>query len=56
MVALGSDFDGIDSVLEFKGCEGLYMVEEALNRCFTADEVDKITHLNALRLIKETVG
>ena len=55
-VALGSDFDGIDSVLEFEGCQGLPMVEEALNRCFTADEVDKITHLNALRVIKDTVG
>ena len=56
IVALGSDFDGISSTLEFGGVEGLGMIEEALNRCFTADEVDKITHLNALRVIKNTVG
>ena len=56
IVALGSDFDGISSTLEFGGVEGLGMIEEALNRCFTADEVDKITHLNALRVIKDTVG
>lgn len=55
-VALGSDFDGIDSTLEFGGVEGLYMLEEALSRCFSAAEVDKITHLNALRVIKDTVG
>jgi membrane dipeptidase len=56
IVALGSDFDGIGCDLEFGGVQGFPMLEEAFNTCFTADEVDKITHLNALRLIKETVG
>lgn len=55
-VALGSDFDGIDSWLEFKDCTGFVMIEEALKAAFTADEIDKITHKNALRVIKENIG
>ncbi len=55
-VALGSDFDGISSVLEFPACAGMPMIEQTLSRCFTPAEVDKITHGNALRVIRDTVG
>lgn len=55
-VALGSDFDGISAELEFKDCAGLPMLEEGLNKAFTAREVDLITHGNALRVIKDCIG
>lgn len=55
-VALGSDFDGIGCGLEFKDTSGMPMVEEALNRAFTAREVDLITHKNALRVLRECIG
>ena len=55
-IALGSDFDGISSVLEFPACAGMPMLEETLSRCFTTAEVDKITHENALRVIRDNIG
>lgn len=54
-VALGSDFDGIGSILEFTDCTGLRAVEEGLNSVFTAREVDLITHENALRVLRENM-
>ena len=54
-VALGSDFDGISSELEFKDCAGMPMIEEGLNQAFTAREVDLITHGNALRVMKDNL-
>jgi membrane dipeptidase len=54
-VALGSDFDGIESILEFTDCTGFAMIEEALNRVFTAREVDMITHENALRVLRDNM-
>lgn len=55
-VALGSDFDGIGNSLAFGDYTGMPKIEEALNKVFTAAEVDKITHENALRVIKECIG
>ena len=55
-VALGSDFDGIKCTLEFQDYSGMPMIEEALHTVFTADEVDKITHLNALRVFRDCIG
>lgn len=55
-VALGSDFDGIDSILEFTDCTGFERIEEALNRVFTAREVDMITHENALRVLRDNLA
>lgn len=55
-VALGSDFDGIDSILEFTDCTGFAMIEEALSRVFNAREVDLITHGNALRVLRDNMG
>ncbi len=55
-MALGSDFDGIKCALEFQDYSGMPMIEEALHTVFTADEVDKITHLNALRVFRDCIG
>lgn len=52
-VALGSDFDGIDNKdLEMK--DATYMlkiVDELKNQGYTSLEIDKITHLNVLRVL-----
>ena len=50
-VALGSDFDGMNSLLEFRDCSGLPLIAEGLNREFTADETEKICFSNALRVL-----
>lgn len=52
-VALGSDFDGIGSTMEFGNYEGMPAIENAMTRCFTDDQVDMICSGNALRVIKD---
>lgn len=54
-VALGSDFDGIDSKLEFTDCAGLPALADALAFYFPEEEVEKICWRNALRVIDETM-
>lgn len=55
-LAMGSDYDGIDSVLEWGDCGGNGILIDALGKVFTPAEIDKITHLNALRVFKEVIG
>ncbi len=55
--ALGSDFDGIgDSALEFVDCAGVPAMLEALRSAFTDGELDKLTHKNALRVLRDCIG
>lgn len=54
-VALGSDFDGIRCTLEFGNYEGMPLIENAMTRCFTDDQVDMICSGNALRVIKDCI-
>ena len=49
-LALGSDFDGIESTLEFRDFSGMPEILHALEKHFTGDELDKISHKNALRV------
>ena len=49
-VALGSDFDGIESTLEFKDFSGFPQILSALEKHLTAEEIDKISYKNAMRL------
>ena len=49
-VALGSDMDGIESTLEFKDYSGFPVLLSAMEKEFTADEVDKICSGNFLRV------
>ena len=49
-VALGSDLDGIESTLEFKDYSGFPVLLSAMEKEFTADEVDKICSGNFLRV------
>lgn len=55
-VALGSDFDGIGSKLEFGDFGGMGMVVDALAKNFSSADVDKICHGNALRVFEEVIG
>lgn len=55
-VAFGSDFDGIDCELEFRDHAGLPMLINAMEKCFTDDEIELICNKNALRVFKEVVG
>lgn len=56
VLALGSDFDGIDSNIEMKNAS---MVNELILRMrmegFTEEEIEKITYKNALRVFKENL-
>ncbi|HCA72162.1 MAG TPA: hypothetical protein DHW78_01630 [Ruminococcaceae bacterium] len=52
-LALGSDFDGINSTLEFGDCAGLPRLADALAMYFPAEEVEKICWKNALRVLTE---
>lgn len=51
-LALGSDFDGIGSQLEFKDYSGMPRIADALSKHFTASQVDKICFGNALRVLE----
>ena len=54
MIALGSDFDGIEGDLEMYDCSCLPMLERELrSRSFTESEIEKIFHGNALRVLGE---
>lgn len=52
-IALGSDFDGISSVLEFTDYSGMPSIADALSKKFTPAEVDKICSKNVMRLLEE---
>ena len=55
-VALGSDYDGIESALEWGDCGGQQRFAEAIVREFGEKTAEKITHLNALRALKDIIG
>jgi membrane dipeptidase len=55
-VGFGSDLDGIDDYGEIVNYGGFSTLLERMQNKFTDDEIDKISHLNALRVIKANVG
>jgi len=55
MVAFGSDYDGISSVLEWKDYSGMPMIVKAMEEKFTESEIEKICHGNAMRVFKEVL-
>ena len=54
-IAWGSDFDGIESNLDFKDYTGMPRLVQMLEKYFTDDEIDKINHGNALRVFKDSM-
>lgn len=49
-VTLGSDFDGIESILEFGDYSGFPQLLAAMEKTFTEDEIDRICEKNFLRV------
>ena len=55
-IALGSDFDGIQPDIELCDCSKTPLLLQALERNgFTADEIEKISYKNALRVFAENM-
>ena len=53
-LALGSDFDGIDTDIEWQDASGMELLLRGMERNgFTSSECDKITRDNVLRLYRE---
>ena len=56
MIALGSDFDGIENNLQFKSCADMPLLEAELRRRhYSEDAIEKIFHKNALRVLREVL-
>ena len=56
VVAIGTDFDGIDTEVEIKDISQMNKLVVALEKSgFTYDEIEKIYYKNALRVIKEVL-
>jgi membrane dipeptidase len=56
VAALGTDFDGIESVVEVRHIGEMAKLVDALAKAsFTEDEIEKICYKNALRVIKEVL-
>lgn len=55
-VSLGTDFDGVDGDMEMDSVHKLYLLWDALrDEGFSEDDVDRISHGNALRVIQEVL-
>ena len=55
-IALGSDFDGIDSNIQLKDASRMEELIEILEKAtFTSGEIENITHKNALRVFKASM-
>ena len=54
-LALGSDYDGMESTREWGDCGGTQLLLEGLEKDFTASEIDKIAFENAFRVIRDTL-
>lgn len=56
VIALGSDLDGTDGNLEISHCGDYPKLFDRLSKeGFTAGDIDKITHENVLRVLKDSV-
>lgn len=56
VIALGSDFDGIEGNLEISGSHEMPKLFDALkNNGWSETQLEKLTHQNMLRVIKETL-
>ena len=57
VLALGSDFDGFGGHSGVRTCEDYPKLISALTKAgFTDDEIDKLSHKNVLRVIKDVIG
>ena len=57
IVALGSDYDGIDCDVEMKNFTEIYKLYDELRKHFSEDIIDKFFYKNGERIIKsEAIG
>lgn len=57
VIALGSDFDGIDNKVEIKNASKMpILAEELLKNGFKEEEIEKIFYKNALRVLKDVLA
>ena len=56
-IGLGSDFDGIPSIVEFENAAGMQrLAEEMAKEGFTESEIEAVFHKNVLRVYKEILN
>jgi membrane dipeptidase len=55
-VGLGSDYDGMNSNLEWKDAGGQQLLVQGMEKAFTPDEIEKICYKNALRAFRDIIG
>lgn len=55
-LALGSDYDGINSTLEWGDYSGNQQIVHALEKVFSSEDVEKICYKNALRAFRDIIG
>lgn len=55
-LALGSDYDGMRSIMEWGDYAGTQQIVRALERDFSSEEIEKICYKNALRAFREIIG
>ena len=55
-VALGSDYDGMGSRMEWGDAGGQQLLVQGLEKAFKPDEVEKICWKNALRVFRDVIG
>ena len=55
-VGLGSDYDGMNSVLEWGDAGGQQLLVQGLEKEFKPEEVEKICYKNALRAFRDIIG
>ena len=56
VLALGSDYDGMHSRLEWGDYAGSQQLVQALEKEFRAEEIEKICYGNALRALRDIIG
>ena len=54
-LALGSDYDGMESTMEWGDCGGTQQLLDGLSKEFTTSELEKIASGNALRVFREVL-
>ena len=52
-LSFGSDFDGIESIMDFRDYAGFPIILNLLEKEFTDDEIEKICNKNFLRVMKD---
>lgn len=53
-IGLGTDFDGINSIVEMKDCSGMQMLAgEMARQGFAASEIEAVFYKNVLRVYRE---